>query len=151
MKKSPSEYQVFNCIFELYEASYPGSNDPYISIDINKVANKLKCKKELLFGYLYYYLDEKYRYKQDGGIEVPLFLVSFRDQGHSVNFPFLAAILGGARQEYWKQFWSITFPLFALVMSVLSLAFNMFTKTSHQEVARYCDVLSWFLIPLASK
>jgi hypothetical protein len=62
----------------MYEADYPGikdqrgrtENDPYVPIDLIKVASRLNCKSELLFGRLYYHLDQKYRYKKDSGDRV---------------------------------------------------------------------------------
>lgn len=45
MSKLPTDREVFKCIYEMYESSYPGAqpgssrgeNDPYIAIDIPAV------------------------------------------------------------------------------------------------------------------
>ena len=81
MSKLPTDRQVLRCIYEMYDAAYPGvppgevrgENDPYLSIDVYAVAKLLDCKPELLFGRLYYYLDAKHRYKQENGALVSLF------------------------------------------------------------------------------
>ncbi|MFN2338610.1 MAG: hypothetical protein ABR544_06510, partial [Gammaproteobacteria bacterium] len=69
MKKIPTDLDILKVIYELYEPQYPGSdtpgtkgkNDPYMPIDLNAVAEKLKCRPEMIFGRLYYHLDSKYR------------------------------------------------------------------------------------------
>lgn len=119
----------------MYESSYPGptadaraSNDPYVPIDVTAVAARLNCRAELIFGRLYYHLDAKYRYKQDNGALVGLFDLNFQNKGHSVHFPYLASILAGLEEEYRKLFWSMTFSIAALIVSVISLGANVLTR-----------------------
>lgn len=135
MNLLPTDRQVLKCIFEMYEPAYPGEtnwgtgvNDPYVPVDLRAVAAKLGTKPELLFGRLYYHLDAKHRYQQDGGAWVNLFHLNVENKGHSVHFPYLAAILAGHDQEYRKQFWSMAFSVLALVLSVVSLVTNLLTK-----------------------
>ena len=134
MSNLPTDREVLKCIYEMYESSYPGTspeagrgeNDPYIAIDVPAVAEKLGCKSELLFGRLYSYLDQKHRYKQDNGALVPLFYLKVGDKRHAVHFPYLAGILASHDEEYRKQMWSLGISLIALVLSVVSLAGNLF-------------------------
>ena len=134
MNKLPTDREVLKCIYEMYESSYPcvqpgsarGENDPYLAIDIPAVAEKLKCKSELLFGRLYYHLDFKHRYKQDDGALVSLFYLKGGEKRYAVHFPYLAAILAGHDQEHRKQLWSLGLSIVALVLSVASLAVNLF-------------------------
>lgn len=108
--KIPTERQVLRCIYQMYEPSYPGTkpgeNDPYISIEITKVAEKLKCKPQLLFGYLYYHLDAKHSYKVGENISTHLFSLAVGEKRHAVNFPYLAAILANHDLEHQRQLWS---------------------------------------------
>ena len=63
MSSLPTDREILKCIYAMYEASYPGSksdsgrgeNDPYIAIDASRIAERLECKPELLFGRLYYH------------------------------------------------------------------------------------------------
>ncbi|MDT3734948.1 MAG: hypothetical protein ROZ00_01815 [Denitratisoma sp.] len=120
----------------MYESAYPGvkpgqvrgENDPYVPIDVRAVAAKLGAKPELLFGRLYYDLDARHRYEQKGGASVHLFLLDVQSKRHSVNFPYLAAILAGHEQEYRKLFWSMVFSVAALLVSVASLAVSLLAK-----------------------
>ena len=120
MNNLPTDREILSCIFDMYCSAYPGKpagsergeNDPYMPIDIKALAARLGCNAELLFGRLYYHLDAKHRYKQDNGALVPLFYLDVKDKGHSVHFPFLAAIPApGMNQEHSKYFWSLAFWL----------------------------------------
>lgn len=135
MSRLPTDRQVLKCIFEMYKDNYPGEkvgvkgeNDPFVPVDIRAVAARLSTKPELLFGHLYYHLDPKHRYKQDNGAEVKLFILNVENKGHSVHFPYLAAILAGHDQEHRKQLFSISISLLALIISIASLLTNLFSK-----------------------
>lgn len=135
MSKLPTDRQVLKCIYEMYESSYPGAipgqvrgeNDPYLPIDVHAVAKKLKCKPELLFGRLYYYLDAKHRYQQDGGALVCLFLLNFQGKGHCVHFPYLASVLAGHNEEHRRQLWSLSLSIVALVLSIAAIVAQVAT------------------------
>jgi len=138
MNKLPTDRYVLSCIFDMYEDSYPGpkkaggggENDPYLSIDIPALAKKLECTPELLFGRLYYHLDQKYRYKQDDGSIVPLFYLKVGDKRHAVHFPYLASILAAQNQEFRRYIVSLCVSFFALAVSVTSLAVSL---TKHAQ------------------
>jgi len=134
MNKLPTDRRVLECIFEMYQSSYPGTkavsghageNDPYVAIDIPTLAAKLDCSPELLFGRLYYYLDQKHRYKQDNGSIVPLFHLEVGGKRHAVQFPYLASILSGFNQEHNRFLVSLAVSILALVLSVASLVVSM--------------------------
>ena len=132
--KLPTDRYVLQCIYEMYESSYPGplndsgrpKNDPYIAIDINSVAAKVDCNPELLFGRLYYHLDAKYRYKNPDGSLVPLFQLQLADKRHAVQFPYLAAILAGLNQDYRRHLVPLCLSAIAVGVSVTSLFVSIF-------------------------
>jgi hypothetical protein len=119
--KIPTEREVLRCIYEMYEHAYPGAkpgeNDPYIAIDVTKVAEKLKCKPQLIFGYLYYHMDAKHRYKVAENTTTHLFTLAVGEKRHAVNFPYLAAILANHDLEHRRQLWSVGLSLLALALS----------------------------------
>jgi hypothetical protein len=136
MKKLPTEREVLRCIYEMYEPSYPGiphgavrgENDPHLALDVNAVAKKLKCKPELLFGYLYYHLDAKHRYKQSENVSVHLFALKVGQKRHGVNFPYLAALLANHDLEHRRQLWSVGLSLLALALSAGALVAQLATS-----------------------
>lgn len=129
MSKLPTDRKILRCIYTMYQDSYPGpktpaghgANDPYIPIDIAAIAARLSCVPELLFGRLYYHLDQKYRYRQDNEAIVSLFSLKVGEKRHAIHFPYLAAMLAGLEHEHRKQAWSLGIALFALVLSVASI------------------------------
>lgn len=129
--KLPTERQVLRCIYEQYESEYPGSrpgeNDPYIAIDVNGVAEKLRCKPQLLFGYLYYHLDAKHLYQMGEATHVHLFALKVGDKRHGVNFPYLAALLANHDLEHRRQLWSVSLSLVALVFSAAAVVAQIVT------------------------
>ena len=102
-----------------------GANDPHLAIDVREAPQKLECDPELLFGRLYYHLDQKYRYKQDDGVIVSLFVLQAGNKRHAVQFPYLASVLAGLNQEYTRYLLSLVLSVIALVLSVASLAVSI--------------------------
>lgn len=127
----PTERQVLRCVYDTYEASYPGEgtgvSSTFIPIDIKAVAGQLGCKPELLFGYLYFHLDHKYRYPTGENSHVCLFAPQAGELRHAVNFPYLAAILAAQDQEHSKFAWSLGVSLVALALSVGAIVAQLVT------------------------
>ena len=121
----------------MYATAYPGTeagatrgkNDPYLPIRIPEVAARLGCSPEMLFGRLYYHLDAKYRYAQEGGAQVHLFSVKVGSEIHCVNFPYLAAVLAERNEERRRQLWSLSVAIAALVLSVASIVAQVVTAS----------------------
>lgn len=128
----PTERDVLRCIYDMYEESYPGEKpgekDPLLSIDVTAVAAKLQCSPELLFGYLYYFLEHKYRYQTGENTYVSLFSPRAGNMRHAVNFPYLAAILAGHDQEHSKFTWSLGVSLVALALSIGAIIAQLSTS-----------------------
>jgi len=135
MSTLPTDRDILKCIFEMYESAFPGKetegaygkNDPYMPIKIHDVSARLGCSAEMLFGRLYYHLDAKHRYTQDGGARVHLFSLKVGDQMHCVNFPYLAAVLAERDAEHKRQLWSLWVSITALVLSVASIIAHVIT------------------------
>jgi hypothetical protein len=93
-------------------------NRIYVPIDVKHVARLLDNDAHVLFGRLYYHLDQRYRYKKDEGAFVHLFAPQVGSARHCINYPYLCALLADFREqraESRKAFWlSVT----ALVLSV---------------------------------
>lgn len=121
----PTERQVLRCIFKMYEGSFPvegqSINKTMIAIDIPAVAKELGCDKNILFGYLYYHLDHKYRYSTGENSSVNLFAPTVGELRHAINLPYLTAILAAQEQEHSKFVWSLGVSLVALALSVGSI------------------------------
>jgi hypothetical protein len=139
MKRIPTEREVLKCIYDLYEPEYaatsaeiPMPNSAILPIDLKKVAEKLNMKPELLFGILYYHLNEKYSYNHDNGVSVTFFFTNPEsgERRHSIRYPYLASILAGMEQEQRKYDRSLWFSIVALCVSCLSLGVNVWSKNT---------------------
>jgi len=121
-KSIPTEREVLRCIYDAYASSFPiegpSVGKVMVAIDIEAVATQLGCDKHILFGYLYYHLDHKYRYSTAENASVHLFAPQAGELRHAINLPYLAAILAGQDQEHSKFVWSLGISLVALALSV---------------------------------
>ncbi|MFK3845344.1 hypothetical protein [Stenotrophomonas sp. NPDC078853] len=99
-----------------------------VAIDIELIAKKLRCEKNILFGYLYYHLDRKYGYKTGENSSVHLFAPRAGELRHAINLPYLTAILAVQEQEYTKFSWSLGVAIVALVVSVLAVLLPLVLK-----------------------
>lgn len=121
-KSIPTEIKVLRCIYNMYVDSFPHEGDNLgkvmVPIDIEAVAKTLDCNEHILFGYLYYHLDFKYRYSTGQNSAVHLFAPKVGNLRHAINLPYLAAVLAGQEQEHSKYIWSLGVSLVALALSV---------------------------------
>lgn len=130
-KSIPTEREVLRCIYDMYEESFPVEGPSIgtvmVAIDLGAVAKKLCCDKHILFGYLYYHLDHKYRYSTGENSSVHLFAPKVGELRHAINLPYLAAILAGQDQEHSKFIWSLGVSLVALSLSVGAIIAQLVT------------------------
>lgn len=131
-KSLPTEREVLRCILKTYKKDYPGTepqnNDPYLQIVVGTLATELKCQPELLFGYLYYFLDHKYRYQTDDKMWTHLFALKVGNRLHCVNFPYLVGILAANEQEHRRNQWAIWLSIAALMLSLVSIVVQIVTS-----------------------
>jgi hypothetical protein len=130
-KSIPTERKLLRCIYDMYAGSFPVEGPSVgkvmVAIDIEAVAKKLVCDKHILFGYLYYHLDHKYRYSSGENSSVHLFAPKAGELRHAINLPYLAAILAGQDQEHSKFIWSLGVSLVALALSVGAIVAQLIT------------------------
>ena len=93
--KVPTDYQILNAIYDRYYKTFAGfSVDAperaakiYVPIAIRDIAAGLGVDGDIVFGRLYYHLEQKYGYKNDDGSRVNFFALGIGDDRHCVNFP----------------------------------------------------------------
>lgn len=106
--KSPSDLKILNTIYKMYYKEFEtftlGAENkrvskPYIPIDCKLIARKLKVDGDIVFGRLYYHLQEKYGYNRDDGSKVAFFTLALAGDRHRINFPLMASVLAGLEEE----------------------------------------------------
>ncbi|MGX5731964.1 hypothetical protein ACWKWK_15710 [Pseudoxanthomonas beigongshangi] len=126
-KKIPTEREVLRCIYDLYGQKYEAESSlkpvrqTVVPIELQAVATKLGINKYVLFGYLYYHLDAKYKYPTGENAAVHLFMPTVGELRNGINFPYLAAVLAGQEEQHTRELWAVRLSVVAIILSVGSL------------------------------
>lgn len=132
--KYPTDRKILKAIHDRYYDEFCNYNKGkstrdskiYVPIDCAEIAKTLGVDGDIVFGRLYYHLDEKYGYKKGDGSSVNLFAFKVGKDRHVVNFPLLSAVVADLQQSHFK----FTIPLFltflALFVSIIVPWFTYF-------------------------
>jgi len=132
--KAPTDLQILNDIYDRYYQTFKtfvkGTPDRsakiYVPIDCGKTAEALGVDGDIVFGRLYYHLEKKYGYAQKDGVRVHFFALRVGQDVHCVNFPLLASVVVGLRQDN-RKFWITTvISVVALILAVISLTVSLY-------------------------
>ncbi|MDH4610800.1 hypothetical protein [Pseudomonas sp. BN102] len=82
------------------------------------IANELDTDGDIIFGRLYYHMEQKYGYRRDDGSRVAFFLLQAGNDHKCVNFPLLASVLAGMQEEDSKFKVSTWLSTVAIVVAV---------------------------------
>ena len=126
--KSPSDLKILNTIYKMYYKEFEnfttgGQNirksKVYVPIDCKKIAKRLNVDSDIVFGRLYYHLQEKYGYNRDDGSKVAFFTLALAGDRHCINFPLMASVLAGLEEESSKAQRATLLSTLAIVISLV--------------------------------
>lgn len=128
--KLPSDLKVLNAIYKLYYEEFcnfaqaPDVQNGrmgkiYVPIDCKMIARELDVDSDIVFGRLYYHLEQKYGYKRDDASKIVFFSLGVGSDRHCVNFPLLASVLAGMQEENSKFQWATVLSSIAVVISIV--------------------------------
>ena len=129
----PTEREVLRAIYDQYKEKYEAElsiqpiRQTIVPIDLQGVATTLGISKYVLFGYLHYHLDAKYRYPAGEKSSVHLFMPNVGELRNGINFPYLVAILAGHEDQARQQRWSTLIASAALILSIVAIAAQVLT------------------------
>ncbi len=134
MKRPPTDLELLE---EIYRRYYPAFVDPkrlednprgkiHVPIDINSLADHFGVDADIVFGRLYYHLNEKHGFEQ-GSARVDLFLMQVGGQRHCVQFPLLASLVADLRDQRNQYLWTLWLSIPAAIISVISLTIALTT------------------------
>jgi len=135
MKTLPTDIQILDAIYERYYESFTTysktdknrSSKIYVPIDVKALAVDLKVDPDIIFGRLYYHLEEKYGYRQDDdGSRVHFFALGVGGDRHCINFPYMASVLASLRDENRKYRIATGFSIASLILSVIALLISIY-------------------------
>ena len=136
MSRIPSDRKLLQ---EIYDRHYKGfsaysETEPtrdskiMVPIDIPAIAKHFKTDNDLIFGRLYYHLQEKYGYQRPHGEIVALFTPKAGQDKNCVNMPLVAAVLAGMQEEYGRHVWAFWLSIASLVVSIIALTLSLSAK-----------------------
>ena len=102
------------------------SSKIYVTIDIAAIAKDFRVNDDIIFGRLYYHLEDKYGYEQRDGSRVHFFAMRVGSDRHCVHFPYVASVLANLRDEDRKFRMATTVAIAALLISVIALGLSIF-------------------------
>lgn len=134
--RMPTDYEILNEIYERYYQTFTAfsRNDPnrsakiFVPLDIATIANRFHVDGDIIFGRLYYHLEQKYGYVRPDGTRVAFFTPAAGSDKHCINFPLLGAVLAGMRQERRRNLWAICVAVASLVISAVSVTISLMHK-----------------------
>jgi len=124
--KISTDREILDRLFNMYASDFEAAqqapdkdgNRIYVPIDIPAVAEQLGDNEHVLFGRLFYHLDQKHRYQQAGGAMVHLFSAQVGNARHCINYPLLCAVLADLREQHTENTKAFWLSLAALALSL---------------------------------
>lgn len=129
--KTPTDRKVLNIIYKLYHEEFTNhSGEKYVQngrrskilvpIDCKLIAKQLNVDDDIVFGRLYYHMEEKYGYaRRDSGGRVAFYTKIAGEENWCINFPLMASVLAGLEQENSKFLWATVMSGVALAVSIV--------------------------------
>lgn len=136
----PTDIEILECIYKNYYHDFAAfDKDPtiraakiYVPIDSNLIGKELNVDGDIIFGRLYYHLNNKYSYHRADHTKVEFFALTITSgMRHSINaiqFPLMASVLADMQAERkrfkignWIAVGSLIISLAALIISIISI------------------------------
>ena len=142
MKKTPTDLELLGAIYDRYydqfleysEENSDRESKIYVPIDCASIAERLGVDGDIVFGRLYYDLDNRYGYTKGDGTKVSFFAFVVGKDRHCVNLPLLASVLAGLRHEN-KRFMVTTWiAIIALIISSVSLGVTICKEPANNQI-----------------
>ena len=124
----PTDLQILNTIYNKYYDKFKSfskkdsdrSSKIFIPIDIALIAKELEVDADIIFGRLYYHLEQKYGYKHSKDTKVAFFTLQAGTDKNCINFPYMASVLANLRDREKKHSIATKIAIFSLIIAVAS-------------------------------
>lgn len=130
---SPTDLEILGEIYESYYDEFEryvkedAGRDSKICVplDLDAVAEQLGVDTDIVFGRLYYDLEQGYGYQQDNGAKVHFLGLQVGGDSHCVNFPYLASVVARLRDKREKHHIATGISILSLVVAVVSVFISL--------------------------
>ncbi|MEL6860246.1 MAG: hypothetical protein AAGL11_00280 [Pseudomonadota bacterium] len=99
----------------------------WVPIDIDALGKRFRCDPDLIFGRLYYHMNEKYGSTTGDGQDVNFFNMRLANDRHVVNFPLLTSVLADLQDNRKRFIISTRLAALSLVISAISIGIAVLT------------------------
>jgi len=142
MRKPLTDRKILRAIYARYYDQNTAYNeeDPdrrsskiWMPIDIDNMAAQLSMEPDILFGRLYYHLNNRHGYAVDDQrpghenekMRVDLFAIRIGGDHHCIHFPLLASVLATLEDQNKKYRLATTMSILALGVSILTFLLKL--------------------------
>jgi len=142
MKKTPTDLELLNAIYEKYYGQFAqySQDEPdrdskiYVPIDCSTIAKQLGVDGDIVFGRLYYDLENRYGYTKDDGSKVSFFALIVGKDRHCINLPLLASVLAGLRHENRRFMVTTWIAVIAIIIASISLGVTAYKELANNQL-----------------
>ncbi len=103
------------------DANKQRSSKIWVPIDIETLARKFGLDPDIVFGRLYYHLNEKFSFQNSEGSKSEFFAMRIGSDRHCINFPYLSSIVASLKDERMKFLTATLIAGFSLAISLISI------------------------------
>jgi hypothetical protein len=96
-----------------------------VPIDCEEIGRGLKVNSDIVFGRLYFHLEQKHGYDRDNGARVAFFARVAGKDRNCVNLPLLASVLAGLQEEWARHMWALGMSIASLVLSIVAIGVSV--------------------------
>jgi hypothetical protein len=133
LSKLPTDHDLLHAIYKKYYENFldHSENTPirsskiYVPISVDEIASELKTDGDIVFGRLYYHLNERYGYRKEDGKVVHFFAMVVGDDNHCVNFPYVVSVLASLQEENRKYRNATLISVMSLFIATVSLTLSI--------------------------
>lgn len=131
----PTDLQILDRIYDRYYPKFAGYSTEaadrkakiYVPIDIADISQDLGVDGDIVFGRLYYHLEEKYGYSRSKGERVHFFALEVGGDRHCINFPLMGSVLAALQEESRRYQLSLWIAVISLIVSLVAICVSTLT------------------------
>jgi hypothetical protein len=125
----PTDFELLSAVYEQVLPIFPkfDRSNPdrtakiFVPLDLASIAKKLGVDIDIVFGRLYYDLENRHGYKKDGDLMVNFFAANLGQDRNCINVPLLSSVLADLQEQHRRVSISLRVSIAAFIVSLLSL------------------------------
>lgn len=132
--KLPTDLELMEEIYKRYYDDYSAYTDEiptrrtkvFVQINIQSLSDHYNIDADIIFGRLYYHMNDKYSYVSNDGKRGNFFVLAIGDDRHLIQFPLLSSRIAELHEERRKFFLTFWLSIVAIAISIVSIIVSVF-------------------------